>query len=348
MEKDPKSGFIENGGGWHYQSGDRSVGPVGAEEILRLAQTGFLHGDCLVWRAGFSDWTPLRLTELSALLSQLPPFGQPAGSPKAGPFPGQTPPVSSGPPGPSGAGYGYQVQEYGCRAQEYGHRAQQPGYQGYQAAGYQAWQFGDQDQADVWSGLLWHPRLITFIMVVFIIDAFFALLFLYINGHFYTNIGILQRVINIIIDSLIIIFLVKKKISHFLKLIIIFFIIEVTYPLCNLFNYIIIHQGAFKFDLFSVSIVIDIILGVLFICGIKFKTYLFSKVIYIIYSILIIVTSLVDMINYLTIDLRFIIYLLNFINFLFLLLTIYFVIKVYFKAKIEMSQSYQMPNNYSS
>ncbi len=43
---------------WYYAEGDQQRGPVAAERIRELAQSGRLTHDDLVWKEGFDDWTP--------------------------------------------------------------------------------------------------------------------------------------------------------------------------------------------------------------------------------------------------------------------------------------------------
>src|SRR5687768_3887589 len=42
---------------WYYAVGGNQVGPVGSDELKRLAAAGELKPTDLVWRDGLSDWT---------------------------------------------------------------------------------------------------------------------------------------------------------------------------------------------------------------------------------------------------------------------------------------------------
>ncbi len=47
--------------GWMYsKGGGHQAGPVSAAELKRMAQSGELSPDDLVWRAGMEDWVPAR------------------------------------------------------------------------------------------------------------------------------------------------------------------------------------------------------------------------------------------------------------------------------------------------
>ena len=45
--------------GWHYSTGDdHQAGPISAKELNRLAASGELKPDDLVWKEGMPEWTP--------------------------------------------------------------------------------------------------------------------------------------------------------------------------------------------------------------------------------------------------------------------------------------------------
>ena len=43
---------------WHYTSGGVQVGPIGAAELKRLAQSGQLQRTDMIWKDGMADWVP--------------------------------------------------------------------------------------------------------------------------------------------------------------------------------------------------------------------------------------------------------------------------------------------------
>ena len=43
---------------WYYAAGGNQAGPVGSDELKRLAASGELKPTDLVWRDGLADWTP--------------------------------------------------------------------------------------------------------------------------------------------------------------------------------------------------------------------------------------------------------------------------------------------------
>lgn len=51
---------------WYYSIGTTQNGPVTEEEIRRLASTGTISGDNLVWNDTMADWQPLHSTALFA------------------------------------------------------------------------------------------------------------------------------------------------------------------------------------------------------------------------------------------------------------------------------------------
>lgn len=46
---------------WFYVLNGQRTGPVGADELQRLAATGAISAETLVWREGMADWQPLRI-----------------------------------------------------------------------------------------------------------------------------------------------------------------------------------------------------------------------------------------------------------------------------------------------
>lgn len=59
---------------WHVALDGAAAGPMSAVEIGRLLSEGRIDAEALVWRAGMTDWAPLRETrELAAALRALPP-----------------------------------------------------------------------------------------------------------------------------------------------------------------------------------------------------------------------------------------------------------------------------------
>ena len=55
---------------WHYVQAGNSVGPVSQEEFDRLAQSGIIQADTLVWHEGLANWQPY-----SAVRPSAPPAG---------------------------------------------------------------------------------------------------------------------------------------------------------------------------------------------------------------------------------------------------------------------------------
>ena len=45
---------------WFYSSGNERKGPIAEDELLRLAQSGAINAETLVWHAGMPDWKPFR------------------------------------------------------------------------------------------------------------------------------------------------------------------------------------------------------------------------------------------------------------------------------------------------
>ena len=43
---------------WHYVENEERVGPVSADDLNRLAETGLIQDHTLVWREGLDDWIP--------------------------------------------------------------------------------------------------------------------------------------------------------------------------------------------------------------------------------------------------------------------------------------------------
>lgn len=60
---------------WHYEQNGQRLGPVSNDDIRRLIHQRMIMAGTLVWKQGFTDWTPLRDTELVAHLetSTMPP-----------------------------------------------------------------------------------------------------------------------------------------------------------------------------------------------------------------------------------------------------------------------------------
>ncbi|HEY1663656.1 MAG TPA: DUF4339 domain-containing protein [Verrucomicrobiae bacterium] len=46
---------------WHYSEGTQKKGPVSDAELDRLLQSGGINDDTLIWRAGMTDWQPLKI-----------------------------------------------------------------------------------------------------------------------------------------------------------------------------------------------------------------------------------------------------------------------------------------------
>jgi GYF domain 2 len=66
-----------NPGGWHFVQrsgkGDRAVGPVDTDHLLKLARAGELSHASLVWREGMADWSPIAQTPELATRMPAPP-----------------------------------------------------------------------------------------------------------------------------------------------------------------------------------------------------------------------------------------------------------------------------------
>jgi uncharacterized RDD family membrane protein YckC len=45
---------------WYYLAGDKQVGPLPETEMRRLAETGSISDETLVWREGMQEWQPYR------------------------------------------------------------------------------------------------------------------------------------------------------------------------------------------------------------------------------------------------------------------------------------------------
>src|SRR5947209_5282945 len=43
---------------WYYAEGGQQAGPVSEEELLRLAESGRVQSDTLVWNEGLANWQP--------------------------------------------------------------------------------------------------------------------------------------------------------------------------------------------------------------------------------------------------------------------------------------------------
>jgi hypothetical protein len=59
--------------GWFYTQAGQRRGPVPADTLQKLLISQTIDGDTPVWRKGQADWQPLRATEFSAQLTDLPP-----------------------------------------------------------------------------------------------------------------------------------------------------------------------------------------------------------------------------------------------------------------------------------
>lgn len=65
--------MVEN---WFYASNGEQAGPISEPELLRLADTGGLNPDSLVWHRGLQDWLPLGEVLPSAFLSPATPHNR--------------------------------------------------------------------------------------------------------------------------------------------------------------------------------------------------------------------------------------------------------------------------------
>ncbi len=54
----PGQPAISSADSWYYGDGEQRCGPVSMEELRRLASSGQLHPDDLVWKHDMQDWTP--------------------------------------------------------------------------------------------------------------------------------------------------------------------------------------------------------------------------------------------------------------------------------------------------
>lgn len=63
---------------WHVALDGAASGPYGADDLAAMAASGQLSPATLVWSAGMAGWKPATETELSALLTHLPPPLPPA------------------------------------------------------------------------------------------------------------------------------------------------------------------------------------------------------------------------------------------------------------------------------
>ena len=45
---------------WHYSESGQQFGPVSEDELLRLAQTGVVKPESMVWQSGMTEWKPFR------------------------------------------------------------------------------------------------------------------------------------------------------------------------------------------------------------------------------------------------------------------------------------------------
>lgn len=58
---------------WFYAQGGQRKGPVPADELNKLLAAQTIDGDTPVWRKGFTDWQPLRTTDLGTDIRDTPP-----------------------------------------------------------------------------------------------------------------------------------------------------------------------------------------------------------------------------------------------------------------------------------
>jgi len=58
---------------WFYSDGGRRKGPFNEEAMSGLVKKGAINTETPVWRAGLSEWVPLRSTAFSEVVSELPP-----------------------------------------------------------------------------------------------------------------------------------------------------------------------------------------------------------------------------------------------------------------------------------
>ncbi|MBI5524483.1 MAG: DUF4339 domain-containing protein [Desulfarculus sp.] len=58
---------------WYYVINNAQSGPVGAQEITALIQSGRITRDTLVWSEGMATWLPAGQTELAPQFAQVPP-----------------------------------------------------------------------------------------------------------------------------------------------------------------------------------------------------------------------------------------------------------------------------------
>lgn len=58
---------------WYYLVNNAQNGPVGAQEITALIQSGRITRETLVWREGMAAWQPAGQTELASQFPQVPP-----------------------------------------------------------------------------------------------------------------------------------------------------------------------------------------------------------------------------------------------------------------------------------
>jgi len=69
------------GNDWYYAREGEQAGPVSATELKRLASSGRLHPEDLIWQEGMKEWTPARqvkgLFEASVSSAALPPAAPP-------------------------------------------------------------------------------------------------------------------------------------------------------------------------------------------------------------------------------------------------------------------------------
>jgi uncharacterized RDD family membrane protein YckC len=78
---------------WHYVALGKAVGPVSEEELRRLAASGQVTRDTLVWRAGMPEWREARLARPDLWPAVPPPA--PAPPPAAGGVAGDAPAVAA-------------------------------------------------------------------------------------------------------------------------------------------------------------------------------------------------------------------------------------------------------------
>lgn len=90
---------------FYSTDGTTRVGPIEHDALVNLARIGMLSPTTLIWREGYSDWTPAALTpELGAIFEEPTPdvvTASPAGAPDAPAAPAAiSPPTIPGPIGP--------------------------------------------------------------------------------------------------------------------------------------------------------------------------------------------------------------------------------------------------------